>query len=303
MRTRTQSSSRRRRSLSWLAPVTVLAAGVGFAQTAVAVVGGSAAADASNVEITSADPAIDLNGGNPLLLATPTFGDVTSNDPVNVSDGDSSLVASTALAFVSNGSTELVARSSAEDVTLTLLGAPVVTARSVSAEVICPLDGPQLAATLVEDLVLGGPTGTPVDLRNEQQASGSVVIEDVDGAGTDVTVILDALSLVPTRDDGATALGLQVFVTLDVRPADGPPIEGVEVGRFNLAEVNCARPTGPDGGVVPPGPDGSPTTVPAPDDDLVETGAGTSAAIALAAVIFVTGGASALLVVRRGSKR
>ncbi|CAN5858225.1 hypothetical protein BH18ACT2_BH18ACT2_20040 [soil metagenome] len=77
----------------------------------------------------------------------------------------------------------------------------------------------------------------------------------------------------------------------------------MQLGTVTLADMSCERPTGlDDDGVVTPGPGGGSTTVPG-SDDLADTGTGTALVIALVAAMFITGGASTLLCVRRGAKR
>ena len=126
------------------------------------------------------------------------------------------------------------------------------------------------------------------------------MIEDVDGAGTNVTVAVDASTSATTTDGGADAVGLQITISLLVQPATGPTSD-VALGSLTLAEVACEQPTGPDeGSEETPGPGGGSTSVPDPGDDgLAETGSSSMVVTALAAAMFVTGGASALLWGRR----
>ena len=128
MRNSSPPSRRLRRSLRWLVPVGVVAAaGVPFAQTAMAVVGGTASADAADVALSSTDPAIDLNGGSQTVVVRDFNGDEGVDLPLNVSSGSSSLTSTATQVFVTRNATELEATASVDNTILTLLGQPILT--------------------------------------------------------------------------------------------------------------------------------------------------------------------------------
>ena len=298
MRTNSALSPGRRRSLRWLVPIGVVAVVLPFAPTATAVVGGTSTADAADVALSSTTPVIELNGGTNELVAPATNGEDRLDSPLDVSGGGSSVESSTASAYVNRAENVLQAEASVDALTVTLLGQEVVEA-GIVAEVNCSLEGGAPFASAEANVVIDG---TLSHLIDNQQATGSVVIEDVDGAGTNVTVAVDASASATTTGGGANAVGLQLTFSLLVEPASGPTSD-VALGSITLAETACEQPTGPDeGGEETPGPGGS-TIAPDPGGDgLAETGSSSAVVTALAAAMFVTGGASALLLVRRRTR-
>ncbi len=297
MRTNSASSPARWRSLRWLVPIGAVAVVMPFAPTATAVVGGTATADASDVALSSTTPVIELNGGTNELVAPATVGEDRLEVPLDVSASGSSVESSITSAYVNRAANVLQAQASVDELTVTLLGQEVVAA-GIVAEVYCPLDAAPFASAEANVVI----DGTLSHLIDDQQATGSVVIEDVDGAGTNVTVAVDASASATTTDGGAGAVGLQITISLLVQPATGPTSD-VALGSITLAEVGCEQPTGPDeGGVETPGPGGGATSVPDPGDGLAETGSSSMVVTALAAAMFVTGGASALLWGRRRTR-
>ena len=133
------------------------------------------------------------------------------------------------------------ATATIDNTILTLLGQPILSVATINSEVACPLDGPQEASTFVNDLTIG--QDTAVDLVNQQDASGSVLLEDVDGAGTNVTASVDAFTLASTTDGSASGVGLQVAISLEVQPASGPASD-VQLGTVVLGNVTLRTPDG-----------------------------------------------------------
>ncbi|MGH9272083.1 MAG: hypothetical protein ACRDZ2_12495 [Ilumatobacteraceae bacterium] len=254
----------------------MLAAVLASTQTASAGDGGmpGASAQAAFVDVMSDDPAIDLDNDPQPLAVGPDDGQQTLPGTVDVSSGDSSLVATSTVDAVGRSDTGLEASSTLDGVTLTLLGETVARAQAVTASVTCAFSPPTTQAQAqTTGLQLGD--APPVDLVTGQSSTASITIDGTAGATYDVR--LQASVIGEGQAAFGQATGLLILVVID----------GTVIGNVTLATATCQLPqAGPD--------DEQPGPV-RPEDGLADSGTDTAVVAALLGIVLVAGGGSALL--------
>lgn len=290
--------------------------------TASAVVGGTAFADAVDVNLTSDNILLDLavEGGTDQVDAPATNGTNTSGVDFTVDTASADVTVDVLEATATRGPDSLSASSGITSATATLFGLPI-SVGVITSSVECPLVGAPTATAQALGVNIGNGA---VDLAAGESATATIAVTTPLGTGT---VTLTATTEASTTADSASAVGLRITAVLNVTPAGAPAITET-LGSIVLAETGCTRPTGPDdggptttdGGGGPTTTDGGggPTTTDGDGgggptttdggggtvttDSLPDTGAGAAGVSLVAAVVFLAGGVSVMLWVR-GSRR
>ncbi|MGW4461293.1 IPT/TIG domain-containing protein [Micromonospora sp. NPDC004704] len=183
--------------------------------------------------------------GVPVITADATIGSVTA-PPGGGTDSDTALAISLpgAVGAAATGTVTVTATrdpgissatSTVNNLSLSILGASVITAGEISAAVTCPAVGTQTADTTLNGLTL---FGAPVNLLpNTPGVDGSlaVVVPGVIGAALNVTLT----SVETVAAGGATATAVIAAVTL-TGTVLGLPIN-IDVGDVTVASATCER--------------------------------------------------------------
>ncbi|TDC39196.1 hypothetical protein E1211_04990 [Micromonospora sp. 15K316] len=212
------------------------------------------------------------------------------------------------------GETASSANAEIADLSLAVLGTPVVDAEVITAAVSCPQVGAQTADTTFTGLELFGEPVVLVPNTPGVTASAAVTVPGLVGAALEATLT----NVETTTADGATAIAVQAALRLSGSIVGGPLID-IPVGTVILAEAVCERPLGPtgtptqptapptDGPTQPPTegptqpPTGDPTQPPTAAPTLPVTGGNSSGLwwlLGTGAAMVVTGTAARLILRR-----
>ncbi|MFV2116474.1 hypothetical protein ACFHW0_29685 [Micromonospora sp. LOL_025] len=148
------------------------------------------------------------------------------------------------------------------DVSLAILGTPVIDAEVITAAVNCPQTGAQTADTTFTGLELFGEPVVLVPNTPGVTANAAVTVPGVIGAALNATLT----NVETVTDDGAVAIAVQATLRLTGTIVGGPLLD-IPVGTVILAEARCERPLGPTPTPTPTQPTPSPTQPTAPPTD------------------------------------